>query len=65
MKEIQTFETKMRRLEAIVAEFSKEDIPLDQMLVTFKEGKQLIEELKQALETAELEINTFIKGNEK
>lgn len=56
-----SFESKLERLEQIVAKMNAEQTSLEESLKLFKEGQKLAKEASKALESAKLEI---IKASE-
>lgn len=57
-----TFEENMTRLEAIVAQLEKGEVPLDESLKLFEEGTALIGRCRTALEKAEQQVVKLTKG---
>ena len=51
-----TFETNLKRLEAIVAELEKEEVDLEKSLKLYEEGAKLIEACQKQLAEAETRI---------
>jgi exodeoxyribonuclease VII small subunit len=51
------FEGKMRRLQAIVQELEKTDLPLERNVALYKEGRTLVKECGEMLEKARHEIS--------
>ena len=62
MADKKTFEENMLRLEAIVAQLEKGEVPLDESLKLFEEGTQLIGECRTALDKAEQQVVKLMKG---
>ena len=56
MNESMQFETAMTRLEQIVRQMEKGDLPLEESLKLFEEGTALVKNCNQLLSTAELTI---------
>lgn len=56
------FEDKLRRLEEIVAELEKGDVPLADSLSLFEEGTKLTEECTRELDKAEQQVVRLMKG---
>lgn len=56
-----TFEQKMQRLDEIVKIMSENKLPLEETIVIFEEGQNLIKELKEQLEKAEEKVIKEIK----
>lgn len=59
------FEDCLQRLEKIVGELEKGEIPLDQALALFEEGIQLSTSCRKELEDAEGKIEILLKQNGK
>lgn len=59
------FEDCLQRLEKIVDELEKGEIPLDQALALFEEGIQLSTSCRKELEDAEGKIEILLKQNGK
>lgn len=59
------FEESLSRLEKIVDELEKGDIPLDQALALFEEGIQLSGSCRKELEAAEGKVEILLKQNGK
>lgn len=59
------FEECMERLEQIVAELEKGDVPLDRALELFEEGTKLSGSCRKELEEAEGKIEILLKRNGK
>jgi exodeoxyribonuclease VII small subunit len=57
------FEECLERLEKIVDELEKGDVPLEQALALFEEGVQLSTSCKQQLEEAEGKVEILLKNN--
>lgn len=55
------FEQAMARLEAIVAELEKGDLPLDESLKIFEEGIRLSKNCLKVLEDAERKIEVLVQ----
>ncbi|MBR5571083.1 MAG: exodeoxyribonuclease VII small subunit [Oscillospiraceae bacterium] len=62
MADKKTFEENMLRLEAIVAQLEKGEVPLDESLKLFEEGTKLIGECRTALDKAEQQVVKLMKG---
>lgn len=58
----QTFEEKLVRLEQIVRELEKGEVPLENSLKLFQEGTQLAAECGKILDDAELQVKKIIPG---
>ena len=56
------FEENMLRLEAVVAQLEKGEVPLDESLKLFEEGTKLIGECRTALDKAEQQVVKLMKG---
>jgi exodeoxyribonuclease VII small subunit len=59
------FEDCLQRLEQILAELEKGDIPLERALVLFEEGMKLSQSCRQELDSAEGKIEILLKQNGK
>ncbi len=59
------FEECLQRLEKIVAELEKGDIPLEKSLALFEEGMQLSNSCRKELEEAEGKVEILLKQNGK
>lgn len=57
-----SFEENMLRLEAVVAQLEKGEVPLDESLKLFEEGTKLIGECRTALDKAEQQVVKLMKG---
>ena len=57
-----TFEEKLQRLEAIVAELEKGSVPLAESLALFEEGTRLTAACTQELDRAEQQVVKLMKG---
>ncbi len=62
MADKKTFEENMLRLEAIVAQLEKGEVPLDESLKLFEEGTKLIGDCRTALDKAEQQVVKLMKG---
>lgn len=62
MADNKTFEENMLRLEAIVAQLEKGEVPLDESLKLFEEGTKLIGDCRTALDKAEQQVVKLMKG---
>lgn len=59
------FEDCLQRLEQIVQELEKSDIPLEKSLTLFEEGMQLSAACRKELEEAEGKVEILLKQNGK
>ena len=59
------FEESLDRLESIVTQLEKGDIPLENALKLFEEGIQLSNSCRKELETAEGKVEILLKQNGK
>jgi exodeoxyribonuclease VII small subunit len=59
------FEECLERLEAIVGQLEKGDVPLDHALKLFEEGIQLSTSCRKELEDAEGKVEVLLKQNGK
>ncbi|HBX25328.1 MAG TPA: exodeoxyribonuclease VII small subunit [Firmicutes bacterium] len=54
---MEKFEDKLTKLEQIVNKLETSNLPLDETLSLFKQGKELVKSLSNELETAKNKIN--------
>ena len=59
------FEESLQRLESIVTELEKSDVPLDRALELFDEGMKLSGSCRKELEEAEGKVEILLKRNGK
>ena len=59
-----TFEASMQRLDEIVKQLEKGDVPLDASLALFEEGSHLLAACNEMLDTAEQKVVQLKKGND-
>jgi exodeoxyribonuclease VII small subunit len=59
------FEESLQRLETIVGELEKGDVPLDRALELFDEGMKLSGSCRKELEEAEGKVEVLLKRNGK
>ena len=59
------FEECLQRLETIVQELEKGDVPLEKSLTLFEEGMQLSASCRKELEEAEGKVEVLLKKNGK
>lgn len=57
-------ETRLQRLDQIVASLEREDLELDEALKLFEEGIAHIRAAQAVLNTAELKIEQILKNDE-
>ena len=57
-----TFEASMQRLDEIVKQLEKGDVPLDASLALFEEGTKLVNACRKELDTAEQKVVKLSKG---
>lgn len=60
-----TFTTKLQDLEALVTQLEDPNTPLEQSLEDFEKGIKLIREAQQALQAAELRVQTLLEQDGK
>lgn len=60
-----TFATTLADLEALVTQLEDPNTPLEQSLEDFEKGIKLIREAQQALQTAELRVQTLLEQDGK
>jgi exodeoxyribonuclease VII small subunit len=56
-----TFEESLKRLETIVAQLERGDLPLEDSIKIFEEGMRLSAECKQELDAAEGKVQILLK----
>ncbi len=61
-QESQTFEQSLARLEEIVKQMERGDVPLEQALSLFEEGTGLVGSCTKLLDEAELKVVQLTKG---
>lgn len=61
-KKSESFEEGLKRLEVIVEEMEKGDVPLETLVKKFDEGSQLLDYCNKALKGAELKIEALKQG---
>lgn len=61
-QESQTFEQSLVRLEEIVKQMERGDVPLEQALSLFEEGTGLVGSCTKLLDEAELKVVQLTKG---
>ena len=59
-----TFEQKISRLENIVTRLEKGDVQLDESLMLFEEGTQLVSACRKELDKAEQQVVKLMKGED-
>lgn len=57
-----TYEQSVKRLDEIVRQLERGDVPLDESLKLFQEGTALVQSCQGLLDRAELEIVKLSKG---
>ena len=57
----QTFETAIGRLEGLVEDMEREDLPLERLIVNYEEGIRLVKTCQQKLAEAEKKIEIIQK----
>lgn len=62
MEQSKNFEASIGRLEEIVRQMEKGDVPLEQALRLFEEGTGLIRTCSTLLDDAELKVVQLMKG---
>ena len=55
-----TFEASMQRLEQIVRAMERGDVPLDESLILFQEGTELVRSCGKLLDEAELQVQKVL-----
>jgi len=61
MKDNQTFEEALQRLEEIVTNLESGDIPLDESVKVFEEGNKLVTFCLSKLDSAEKKVQKLVK----
>jgi len=56
-----TFEESLKKLESIVAQLERGDLPLEESVRIFEEGVQLSADCKKKLEEAEGKVEILVK----
>jgi len=56
-----SFEQKYERLQAILDEIEREDIPLERLLKLFEEGVGLVRDCSAYLEEARLKVESYLE----
>ena len=64
MEQSKSFEASVARLEEIVRQMERGDVPLEQALSLFEEGTSLIRTCSKQLDEAELKVVRLMKGPE-
>ncbi len=64
MKENKSFETSLKRLEALTKKLESEDITLDESLQIFEEGIKLVKFLQAKLNETERKVEILVKDAE-
>lgn len=59
-----TFEASMQRLDEIVKQLEKGDVPLDASLALFEKGSHLLKTCNALLDTAEQKVVQLKKGSD-
>jgi exodeoxyribonuclease VII small subunit len=58
---LETFEVSLKKLETIVAQLERGDLPLEDSIKIFEEGMRLSAECKKQLEEAEGKVELLVK----
>jgi exodeoxyribonuclease VII small subunit len=58
---LETFEGSLKKLESIVAQLERGDLPLEDSIKIFEEGMRLSAECKKQLEEAEGKVELLVK----
>ncbi|MGH9488394.1 MAG: exodeoxyribonuclease VII small subunit [Terriglobales bacterium] len=56
-----SFELSLERLEAIVADLERADLPLERSVQLFEEGMALVEECRKQLDAAEGKVEMLVR----
>lgn len=59
-----TFEERLQRLEDIVAELEREDLPLERALQLFEEGVGCLREASRELAHAESQVQRLVESDD-
>ncbi len=57
-----TFEDALKRLEAIVQQLERGDVPLEQAIALYEEGNRLRARCQDRLEAAQARIEQIVRG---
>ncbi len=63
-KKEKSFEEKLKRLDEVVAKIEGEELPLQEVLSLYQEGKALIKELQGELKAAEEKVGSLAVNEE-
>ena len=63
-KKEMSFEEKLKRLDEVVAKIEGEELPLQEVLSYYQEGKTLIKELQSELKAAEEKVGNLAVNEE-
>lgn len=63
-EEKKPFEQRLQRLNEIVAKIEGENLPLEEALKAFEEGRALIDSLEKELKEAEEKVAKSLKGSD-
>ena len=63
-KKEMSFEEKLKRLDEVVAKIEGEELPLQEVLSLYQEGKTLIKELQRELKEAEEKVGNLAVNEE-
>ncbi len=63
-KKEMSFEEKLKRLDEVVAKIEGEELPLQEVLSLYQEGKTLIKELQGELKAAEEKVGNLAVNEE-
>lgn len=58
----QTFETRLSRLNEVVEQLERGDLPLEQGMAFYKEGVELVKRCREELNTAKHEVRILQEG---
>ena len=59
-----TFEENMKRLELIVRKMEQGDVPLEESLMLFQEGTELVRKCTELLDNAQLQIKMVTSSSD-
>ena len=59
-----TFEENMQRLEQIVRAMERGEVPLEESLILFQEGTELVRVCSKLLDDAQLQVKKIIVGED-
>ena len=60
MTNLQPFEASLKKLDDLVSQLERGDLPLDKAMTAFEEGNKLVKECQKQLNAAEMKIEKFL-----